>query len=185
MGFCRASLLPSPQQSDGQVRAHNLDQLWASRHYTTLSELSPVHSHSLPPSFVPAAGPLRTPRRLPIREPSCTAGLSREREQYGDAVRNGPHKLLPLVFETYGACGPELHRHLEAIREEEAWLDKHGLRGETLEMREKRLRLYKKAPFTARSHVNYWRQRFAVTNACGIANFINRAAQHLVLKNTL
>ena len=105
--------------------------------------------------------------------------------QYGDAVRNGPHKLLPLVFETYGACGPELHRHLEAIREEEAWLDKHGLRGETLEMREKRLRLYKKAPFTARSHVNYWRQRFAVTNACGIANFINRAAQHLVLKNTL
>ena len=50
--------------------------------------------------------------------------------------------------------------HLEAIREEEAWLDKHGLRGETLEMREKRLRLYKKAPFTARSHVNYWRQRF-------------------------
>ena len=105
--------------------------------------------------------------------------------QYGDAVRNGPHKLLPLVFETYGACGPELHRHLEAIREEEAWLDKHGLRGETLEMREKRLHLYKKAPFTARSHVNYWRQRFAVTNACGIANFINRAAQQLVLKNTL
>ena len=28
------------------------------------------------------------------------------------------------------------------------------------------------------------RQRFAVTNACGIANFINRAAQQLVLKNT-
>ena len=101
--------------------------------------------------------------------------------QYGDAVRNGPHKLLPLVFETYGACGPELHRDVEAIRAEEAWLDKHGLRGETLEMREKRLRLYKKAPFTARSHVNYWRQRFAVTNACGIANFINRAAQHLSL----
>ena len=49
----------------------------------------------------------------------------------------------------------------------------------------KRLRPYKKAPFTARSHVNYWRQRFAVTNACGIANFINRAAQHLVLKSTL
>ena len=72
--------------------------------------------------------------------------------QYGDAVRNGPHKLLPLVFETYGACGPELHRHLEAIREEEAWLDKHACRQETLEMREKRLRLYKKAPFTARSH---------------------------------
>ena len=105
--------------------------------------------------------------------------------QYGDAIRNGPHKLLPLVFETYGACGPELHSHLEAIREEEAWLDKHACRQETLEMREKRLRLYKKAPFTARSHVNYWRQRFAVTNACGIANFINRAAQHIVLKNTL
>ena len=56
--------------------------------------------------------------------------------QYGDAVRNGPHKLLPLVFETYGACGPELHRHLEAIREEEAWLDKHGLRGDTRDARE-------------------------------------------------
>ena len=70
--------------------------------------------------------------------------------QYGDAVRNGPHKLLPLVFETYGACGPELHRHLEAIREEEAWLDKHACRQETLEMREKRLRVYKKAPFAAR-----------------------------------
>ena len=104
-------------------------------------------------------------------------------KQYGDAVRNGPNKLLPLVFETYGACGPALHAHLEAIREEEVWLDKHG-RQETPKMRQNRLRLYKTAPFTARSHVNYWRQRFAVTNACGIANFINRAAQQLVLKNT-
>ena len=108
----------------------------------------------------------------------------RKHQEYGDAVRNGPHKLLPLVFETYGACGPELHHHLEAIREEEAWLDKHNCRPETQKMRQKRLRLYKTAPFTARSHVNYWRQRFAVTLACGVSNFINRAAQQLALKNT-
>ena len=115
---------------------------------------------------------------------ASVAAEKRKHQEYGDAVRNGPHKLLPLVFETYGACGPELHHHLEAIREEEAWLDAHRCRQETPKMRQERLRLYKKAPFTARSHVNYWRQRFAVTNACGIANFINRAAQQLVLKNT-
>ena len=73
--------------------------LRASRHYTTLSELSPVHSHSLPPSFVPAAGPLRTPRRLPIREPSCTAGLSREREQRSSLhqVSHSPSPMLNLT----------------------------------------------------------------------------------------
>ena len=53
------------------------------------------------------------------------------------------------------------------------------------EIRQERKLFFKNAPFTARSHVSYWRQRFAVTNACGIANFINRAAQHIVLKNTL
>ena len=47
------------------------------------------------------------------------AEKTKDRE-YGEAVRNGPHKLLPLVFETYGACGPQLNEFFAQVQAREA-----------------------------------------------------------------
>ena len=50
------------------------------------------------------------------------------------------------------------------------------------EIRQERKLFFKNAPFTARSHVSYWRQRFAVSLACGVSSFIAMRAQRLALK---
>ena len=42
------------------------------------------------------------------------------------------------------------------------------------EIRQERKLFFKNAPFTARSHVSYWRQRFVVSLACGVSSFIAR-----------
>ena len=110
------------------------------------------------------------------------------RTEYGEAVRNGPHKLLPLVFETYGACGPQLNEFFAQVQAREAEKVKNiGIEASDDdrsidEIRQERKLFFKNAPFTARSHVSYWRQRFAVSLACGVSSFIAMQAQRLALK---
>ena len=195
-GLCRLWMEFNRKYGDRHVRNDDLDkqQHWKAyspNHCPDVTLLDYRHGHIIcdVTTTHPNCDTYLQPKEVHSSTwPLVAAEKTKDRE-YGEAVRNGPHKLLPLVFETYGACGPQLNKFFAQVQAREAEKAKNiGIDAsndgdrDNDEIRQERKLFFKNAPFTARSHVSYWRQRFAVSLACGVSSFIAMQAQRLALK---